>query len=274
MPQLVLTLWNNPASGLHSARTHAAILKQSRTLPLSFALALVTLDFLLVSLSVRLAPTGSLLATAFFGLAQYLIRLPLTIIALLWACRRFHVPPETLGIRPSTLASDFQWSFRLSAIAGSAIVAALALGLLGARLGWRAPAPPDWLVQAIGVKAGVRQFITLAALGVTILGLLAPVTEELIYRSLLLPTLTARIRLLPAILATDLVFSLLHVLPFGAVGLALPQLLGGLIMAAAFSIRWSVIPAMVIHGLANLTIGALLLAYVRLFEAFPAFFVN
>jgi len=44
-------------------------------------------------------------------------------------------------------------------------------------------------------------------------------------------------------------------------------------MAAAFSIRWSIIPAMVLHGMGNFSVGILCFVYVRLYEAHPTFFL-
>jgi hypothetical protein len=45
-----------------------------------------------------------------------------------------------------------------------------------------------------------------------------------------------------------------------------------LLMATGFAIRWSVVPAIVIHGLGNAVAGALTLIYVRLFIAYPTLF--
>jgi membrane protease YdiL (CAAX protease family) len=70
------------------------------------------------------------------------------------------------------------------------------------------------------------------------------------------------------------VFGLLHVVPFGEVGIAVPQVIGGVVMAAAFAIRWSVISAMVVHAMGNLFVGNLLFIYVRLFETCPTLYLS
>jgi len=59
----------------------------------------------------------------------------------------------------------------------------------------------------------------------------------------------------------------------GELGIPALQILGGLMMAAAFSLRWSVIPAMIVHGMGNLFVGVFCLTYVQLFEAYPSWFL-
>jgi uncharacterized membrane protein YphA (DoxX/SURF4 family) len=63
------------------------------------------------------------------------------------------------------------------------------------------------------------------------------------------------------------------VVPFGQIRIPLPEIVGGLLMAIGFAIRWSVVPAIVIHALGNLVAGTLALIYVRLFIAYPTLFV-
>jgi membrane protease YdiL (CAAX protease family) len=73
---------------------------------------------------------------------------------------------------------------------------------------------------------------------------------------------------------SSVVFGLLHVVPFGEVGIAVPQVIGGVVMAAAFAIRWSVISAMVVDAMGNLFVGTLLFIYVRLFETCPTLYLS
>jgi membrane protease YdiL (CAAX protease family) len=72
----------------------------------------------------------------------------------------------------------------------------------------------------------------MAGLGVTG-NMLVVVTEELIYRSLFLPPLTSWLGLYPAVAVTATVFGLAHVIPFGRLGIPVPEIIGGLLMAAA-----------------------------------------
>jgi membrane protease YdiL (CAAX protease family) len=171
------------------------------------------------------------------------------------------------------MRSDLQWSLKICALGAFAIAAAIAIGFVAALcLGVRLPAPPTSYVQVLGGNWSDLQFVAIAGLGGAIAVILAPVTEELIYRSLFLPPLAYRVGLYPAIVMTSLVFGLAHVVPFGPIRIPLPEIVGGLLMAVGFSIRWSIVPAIVIHALGNLVAGTLALIYVRLFMAHPALF--
>ena len=273
---LLLTNFRRLLHGwFRDARNHAIVIKRSRMLPMWFAFAIVAVDFLLVSLSFHYANTASLINCALWGVLQYAVRLTFLAFALVWASVHYQVPKESLGIRPNTLLSDIQWSSRICALVAVVILATVAAGFVVSYwLGLRLPAPPDEIVQTIPVDGRVSQFLILASLGALILAVLAPITEELIYRSLFLPVLTSSFGLVPAVFVTATVFGLLHVIPFGGMGIALPQFVGGLIMAAGFSIRWSVAPAMVIHAMGNLCAGGLVFTYVQLYKAYPALFFS
>jgi membrane protease YdiL (CAAX protease family) len=99
-------------------------------------------------------------------------------------------------------------------------------------------------------------------------------TEELIYRAFFLPTLTAWLGLYPAVAVTAIVFGLAHTVPFGRLELPVAEIIGGVLMAGAFSMRWSVIQRIVIHAVGNLFVGALVFTYVQLFGACPALFLG
>jgi membrane protease YdiL (CAAX protease family) len=116
------------------------------------------------------------------------------------------------------------------------------------------------------------QLLALAVFGAASTTILAPLTEELIYRSLFLPPLAHRFGLYRAIVITSVAFGLAHVIPFGHPRVPVLEIIGGLLMAAGFSIRWSVVPAIVIHALGNLAAGMIAFIYVRLFIAHPALF--
>jgi len=110
------------------------------------------------------------------------------------------------------------------------------------------PAPPTWIAQFLAGKWDLRYIILLATLG-TAGNLLVAVTEELVYRALFLPSLTSRLGLFPAIALTSIVFGFAHVIPFGIIAIPVPQIVGGILMATGFVIRWSVVPAIVIHAM-------------------------
>jgi hypothetical protein len=205
----------------------------------------------------------------------YSARLAAAVSILVLAVRHFLVPKAALGIRLSSLVSDLRWSIECCLLGALVIAAMMVVGLAVARLlQMRLPAPPELILNLLQPDNwSMRHFITLMGVGANAV-LLAPLTEELIYRSVLLPTWTARFGLYPAAVVTSVVFGLVHVVPLGVVGVPAPQMLGGLMMAAAFSIRWSVVPAIVLHGLGNLFVGILLVVYVRLFEACPTWFLS
>ena len=273
MSRWLTDFWHSFRGWHQSALNHAAIIRRSRTLPVWLALIGVSLDFVLVGAWFRCTRELSVEAWAVSDAILYLARLAVVTGILLWACRHYQVAGEALGIRPVNLRSDLRWSIKCCLLGASIVGATLATGFAAACwLGVRPPAPPAFVVDLLSNSHwNARHVFTLSGLGATGV-LLAPFTEELIYRSLLLPTLTSRLGLYPATAMTAIVFGLVHVIPFGVVGIPAPQILGGLMMAAAFSIRWSVIPAMVLHALGNLFVGILCFVYVRLYEAFPTLF--
>jgi membrane protease YdiL (CAAX protease family) len=248
-------------------------MKGSRTVPAWLALIVVLIDFALVHLCFRYTRELSIMACAGSGVVLYLARLAIAGSALRWACRHYCISGESLGIRLSSVAADFRWSTRICVLGGLVVGALLAAGFVAAFcLGIRLPPPPELLVQVIGGNKSIRYLIAITTVGAMVVTVLAPVTEELIYRSLLLPLLTTRLGLFPAVAVTSVLFGLLHVIPFGEVGIGVPQIIGGVVMATAFAIRWSVVPAMVVHAMGNLFVGTLLFIYVRLFVACPALF--
>jgi membrane protease YdiL (CAAX protease family) len=263
-------IWGWHRAALH----HAGIIRQSRTLPWWLALIAVMLDFGLVAVWFHFSRELSIGAWAVSDVILYLARLGVVTVTLAWGCSHYRVSRAIVGIRPSHLFSDLRWSIKCCLIGASVIGIIIATGLAAACwLGFRPPAPPALITELLGSHHwDMRQALTFGGLGVTGV-LLAPVAEELIYRSLLLSALTLRMGLYGGVAVTAVVFGLVHVIPFGELGIPALQILGGLMMAAAFSIRWSVIPAMVLHGLGNLFVGILCFTYVRLSEAYPTLFV-
>jgi len=257
----------------HAALSNAERIKQCRMLPLWQPVTFIGLQFVLMCLCVRytreLSPTGWAMA----GAILYFCGLAAVTLTLMWSCRHYEVSGDALGIRSSSMRSDFRWSLRMCVLGASVILAAIVCGFVAALgLGIRLPAPPASYVDLLDVELSNLRFLAIAGLSGVIATVLAPVTEELIYRSFLLPPLTHRIGLYPAIVVTSLVFGLAHVIPLGQIRIPLPEIVGGLLMATGFAIRWSVIPAIVIHGMGNLVAGSITLIYVRLFIAYPALF--
>jgi len=256
-----------------AALNNAEGLKQSGMLPVWLPVVFILFHYVLIGLCVRCTRELSPTRLAVASVLLYFCVLTAVTITLLWSCRRYNVSGEAVGIRPSTMRADFRWSLQICVLAGVAITAAIAIGFVAAlSLGVRLPPPPASYVQVLGGNWSDLQFLAFAGLGGAIATILAPVTEELVYRSFFLPPLARRLGLYPAILVTSLVFGLAHVVPFGQIRIPLPEIVGGLLMAIGFSIRWSVVPAIVIHALGNLVAGTLALIYVRLFIAFPTLF--
>jgi len=274
MRRWLLDYWQNLCGWHRASLRHAATIRRSRTLPLWLALIAITFDFCAVAVWFRYSRELSIEAWTVSDVILYLVRLGTVGVTLAWGCSHYRVSKEIVGIRPSHLFSNLRWSIKCCLIGASVIGVVIATGFTAACwLGFRPPAPPALITELLGSHHwDLRHVLTFGGLGVTGV-LLAPVAEELIYRSLLLPALTRGLGLYAAIAVTAVVFGLVHVIPFGELGIPALQILGGLMMAAAFSIRWSVIPAMVLHGIGNLFVGILCFTYVRLFEAYPTLFV-
>jgi len=243
-------------------------------LPAWIAVMAISIDFVVIGLWFRYTDQSWGTPLIFSSTMIFLVRLAIAAVILVWACRRYRVSAAALGMRPSTILADFRWSFRICALGALIITPTIAIGFAAALgLGIRLPAPPDLFVQIFGGSWSVPHAIFMVGLGVTG-NILIAVTEELIYRSLLLPPLTCRLGLYAAVAVTAIVFGLAHVVPFLRVGFPVLEIIGGILMAAGFAIRWSVIPAMVIHAMGNLFAGMLAFVYVQLFKAYPALFLN
>jgi len=248
--------------------------RRSRALPIWIAVAFVAFDFLFLAYWYRHSDQSSVGSYIISALLQFCIRFALIIGTLLIACRCFRVSREAIGIRTSNVVPDLRWSIRwcLLGIFTIAIIAAVAMA--GAVfLGVRLPAPPPWIGQFLGGKWDLQYFLLLGTLG-TAGNLLVAVTEELIYRALFLPPLTSRLGLFPAIALTSIVFGFAHVIPFGIIAIPFPQIVGGILMATGFAIRWSVVPAITIHAIGNGFAGLMALVYLRMFQAHPSWFFS
>jgi membrane protease YdiL (CAAX protease family) len=266
------SLWTASTRWVQAALQHAAAMERVRVLPVWLALTFVALDFLFLGLWFRWIGTAwsarwAVLCTTMFG-----VRLGLGSVGLWCTCRYYRCSAAALGCRPLHIFSDVRWALRMSVtgacVVGMVLVTALTLSV---SLGGDLPAPSKMLVQILGGSWTARQLMVILMLGAAAT-LIAPLGEELIYRSLLVPALSRRLGLFLAIGVSSLLFGLAHVAPFGELWIPLPQIIGGVVMAAAFSIRWSVVPALTIHATGNFFVGIGCLAYVRLYEACPAWF--
>ena len=275
MLQQIINVGGILSDWLQAARTNAEATKRARMLPAWLAVGVVLLDFCLIGLWFRCTHEMSIVGWAIAGVVLYLVRLSIVIITLRSACRHYRVSCQALGIRPSDMLPDFRWSSRICLLSALIIVTAVFAGFVIARgIGVRLPAPPEEFVHFLGGSYPLTQFAAIAVLAGAVLTVLAPLTEELVYRSVFLPALAYRIGLFPSVAVTSLVFGLAHVVPSGRFWIPIPEIIGGLLMAAGFSIRWSVVPAMVIHALGNMFSGALMFIYVQLFKAHPTWFGN
>jgi membrane protease YdiL (CAAX protease family) len=262
------------ATWFRATRNHVLITRRSRAIPVWIAVAFGAFDYLFLGYWYRHSDQSSVGTYIISATSQFCTRFVLIIVTLAVACRCFGVSREAIGIRPSNVVSDLRWSIRWCLL-GIFIVGIVAtLAAVGAVcLGVRLPAPPAWIGQFLVGKWDLRYFILLATLGVAG-NLLVAVTEELIYRALFLPPLTSRLGLFPAIALTSIVFGFAHVIPFGIIAIPVPQMVGGILMAAGFAIRWSVVPAIVIHAMGNGFAGLMALVYVRMFQAHPSWFFS
>jgi uncharacterized protein len=274
VPQWLTNLWRILRSWHRSALKNVEALKQSRTLPVWLPLIVISTDFVLVSVWVRFTGKLPIEEWAVWDVMLYLARLATVAVTLVLGCRHYRVSGLSLGILPPNPMSDLRWSIKCCLVGASIIGAIIVTGLVAThwlRIGF--PPPPQLVVEILGPgHCSAARFVLLVRLGATAV-LLAPFTEELIYRSLLLPALTSRLGFYSAIAVSAVVFGLVHVIPYGVIGIPAPQIIGGLMMAAAFSIRWSIIPGIVLHGMGNFFLGILCFVYVRLYAAHPTLFL-
>lgn len=237
-----------------------------------FALLFVAFDYGVLAFWFRYANTSGEVQFIASELLKFTLRLALVTGTLWLASKHCRVSGQALGIRPSNIKSDLRRSLGTcglgATVAAVAIVAAFSAAV---QLGIPLPAPLEIATQFLGGERSFQYFILLGVCGVAG-NVIVAVTEELIYRSLFLPALTSRLGLFPAVAVTAIVFGLAHVVPFRFLAIPLLQIIGGILFAAGFSVRWSVVPAIVIHATGNVFVGAILFAYVRLFETHLAWF--
>jgi membrane protease YdiL (CAAX protease family) len=182
------------------------------------------------------------------GLALVWIAIPL--FALIRLAPRVGLTSADIGLRSRNLLIDVLWG-----IGGwmAALPIVLVVTLIAAFVfrGVDSPSHP-----AIMELASSRNVLTILLLMFQA-SILAPVTEELMFRGVFFRSLSARMRWIPALIITSSVFAILHPqLPLGF--FALFTL--GAMFNALYALRGSLVPAITAHALNNtaVLVGVLL----------------
>jgi membrane protease YdiL (CAAX protease family) len=189
------------------------------------------------------------------------------------------------GLQPQgrTAVESFanQTSVYLAALAGLFVLLWLRRGLRIPDIGWRLPRPlgrAGWLPWlAIAVVAAVGAYFLAEWLGslsvqalpnspntqctavrdqyggyvgiaIVLVCLIAPFSEETIFRGFLYGWLRRRLHVIPAVVISAAIFSAAHVV----LVLALPLFAVGVILALLYEYSSSLIPGAIVHGLFNL----------------------
>jgi membrane protease YdiL (CAAX protease family) len=130
----------------------------------------------------------------------------------------------------------------------------LALGMLGDRLQWAAHWA-EWFQADLAWGAPATVAASVAASVVA-----APLFEEITFRGLLFATLRGRLGVVPAALASALVFAVAH--GYGAAGFA-SVLWSGVLWAVGYELTRSLWPGILAHAASNLVTAVGLLALLR-----------
>lgn len=127
------------------------------------------------------------------------------------------------------------------AVAACAGGATVVLGDLATLVAWAYPMPPAWasLFRSLSGEPWPVTLFTLA--------LVAPVTEEALFRGLLLPAFAGRWGRWPALVLSSALFALFHF----NVWQALPAFLAGLYLGHLYLATGSLLAPVVAHGLFN-----------------------
>jgi membrane protease YdiL (CAAX protease family) len=156
--------------------------------------------------------------------------------------------PGTLGLRAAGLRRDVRWIGMLSAVVLAGYVV-LSLAFAGAcRVGLVDPA----IVLAERDFTNLDQFRRYLLVGLII----APIFEELVYRSLAVPALAAWLGNGWAIFLSGPLFYFLHVVIYGRSWILFHYALAGWILSWAFIRCNKVWTPMILHSLGNVLAGA------------------
>jgi hypothetical protein len=116
MQPWLINVWQILSDWLHAALNNAQAVRRSRMLPAWLAVTGVAIDFGLMRLWFRYTEQswgGRWMVSC--GL-MFLVRLATVSAILVWACKRYQTSGAALGLRPSSMRSDFRWSFRICAL--------------------------------------------------------------------------------------------------------------------------------------------------------------
>ena len=167
--------------------------------------------------------------------------LPLALIAGAWifGIRRHGVSPELLGFRPTT-ATSLGWLPLVALAIGLSTtgVYALIMEALGIDL-----LVPDQNLEGLAALDGIERIPTFA-----IVGVLAPVAEEIFFRGFLLAALVSVVGGLRGALVSSAVFSAAHF----NIGTLLPIFVMGMLLAWLYLRTGSIWPPVVAHAAQNL----------------------
>lgn len=167
--------------------------------------------------------------------------LPLALIAGAWifGIRRHGVSPELLGFRPASATSLGWLPLVALAIGLSATgVYALIMEAFGFDL-----LAPDQNLEELAALNGVDRISTFA-----IVGVLAPVGEEIFFRGFLLAALVSAIGGLRGALVSSAIFSVAHL----NVGTLFPIFVMGILLSWLYLRTGSILPSIVAHAAQNL----------------------
>ncbi len=205
---------------------------------------------------------GWLLVLFSLGVEDPVLRIlsvPLAVVPVLVLASQSLLQPNGLGLRDGFgLAIDPERRgtllLAIGALTGVGLLGEVGLGLIA-----------DWTESTSHWTEWYDDDLVSGDLAVTgtalvVYVIVAPVTEELVFRGLLFGTLRRRLRLGVAALVSASVFAVLH--GYGMFGLV-SVLYSGVIWAVAYEMTGSLVPGMVAHMLNNLIVTASVLLFLR-----------
>ena len=240
-----------------------------RAAPLAVALLIVGIDMLVARLSTIATSDADLGARVAIDIGLYAVRAVLALLVLARFLPGKRIDWSLLGSPARGWRVELRWSLAVTLAGGIGVTLLIAAaGIIALSAGVPLPAPAEQDLELLRSGAWQARLPLLIGIGV-LAAIAAPVTEELIYRGVLLPPLIARFGVLPAIAIDALVFGFLHVGPYGHGGIAALEVLGGLFMSIAFAWRGSLIAPIVVHAGGNVYLAVLALVYVQAWERIP-----
>lgn len=167
--------------------------------------------------------------------------LPLTLVAGAWVfgIRKYGVSPELLGFRPTT-ATSLGWLPLVALAIGLSTtgVYALIMEALGIDI-----LVPDQNLEELAALDGIERIPTFA-----IVGVLAPVAEEIFFRGFLLAALVSVVGGLRGALVSSAIFSVAHL----NVGTLFPIFVMGILLSWLYLRTGSIWPPIIAHAAQNI----------------------